>query len=110
MARVDQAFVRPAHVVDAGTDIVSVVRLFQQERTTNVLVQDGRQQPPRLGIFTTNALQRAILSGRPLDQIPVGRAEQLFAHHRAARRPGGRCAGHHAAPPHPPRGGGRWRT
>ncbi len=72
MARVDQAFVRPAHVVDAGTDVVSVVRLFQQERTTNVLVQDGRQQPPRLGIFTTNALQRAILSGRPLDQIPVG--------------------------------------
>ena len=72
MARVDQAFVRPAHVVDAGTDVVSVVRLFQQERTTNVLVQDGRQRPPRLGIFTTNALQRAILSGRPLDQIPVG--------------------------------------
>ena len=72
MARVDQAFVRPAHVVDAGTDVVSVVRLFQQERTTNVLVQDGRQQPPRLGIFTTNALQRAVLSGRPLDQIPVG--------------------------------------
>ena len=72
MARVDQAFVRPAHLVDADTDIVSVVRLFQQERTTNVLVQDDSAQPPRLGIFTTNALQRAILSGRPLDQIPVG--------------------------------------
>ena len=26
MTRVDQAFVRPAHVVDAGTDVVSVVR------------------------------------------------------------------------------------
>ena len=72
MARVDQAFVRPAHMVDAGTDIVSVVRLFQQERTTNVLVQDKATQPPRLGMFTTNALQRAILSGRPLDQIAVG--------------------------------------
>ena len=72
MARVDQAFVRPAHVVDAATDVVSVVRLFQQERTTNVLVRDTATQPPRLGIFTTNALQRAILSGRPLDRIPVG--------------------------------------
>ena len=72
MARVDQAFVRPAHLVDAGTDIVSVVKLFQQERTTNVLVQDAAAAPPRLGIFTTNALQRAILSGRPLDQIAVG--------------------------------------
>ncbi|HMT16884.1 MAG TPA: DUF294 nucleotidyltransferase-like domain-containing protein, partial [Ottowia sp.] len=29
-------------------------------------------QPPRLGMFTTNALQRAILSGRPLEQIAVG--------------------------------------
>ena len=72
MARVDQAFVRPAHMVDAATDIVSVVKVFQHERTTNVLVQDAATQPPRLGIFTTNALQRAILSGRPLEQIPVG--------------------------------------
>ena len=72
MARVDQAFVRPAHLVDAATDIVSVVKLFQRERTTNVLVQEQASKPPRLGIFTTNALQRAILSGRPLEQIPVG--------------------------------------
>lgn len=72
MARVDQAFVRPAHLVDAGTDIVSVVKLFQRERTTNVLVQEQASTPPRLGIFTTNALQRAILSGRPLEQISVG--------------------------------------
>ncbi|HQO53786.1 MAG TPA: DUF294 nucleotidyltransferase-like domain-containing protein [Ottowia sp.] len=72
MARVDEAFVRPAHLVDADTDIVSVVRLFQKERTTNVLVRDPASQPPRLGMFTTNALQRAILSGRPLEQIAVG--------------------------------------
>ena len=72
MARVDQAFVRPARVVDAATDVVSVVRLFQAERTTNVLVRDSAATPPRLGIFTTNALQRAILSGRPLAQIAVG--------------------------------------
>ena len=49
MARVDQAFVRPAHMVDAATDIVSVVKVFQHERTTNVLVQDAATQPPRLG-------------------------------------------------------------
>lgn len=72
LSRVDQAFVRPAHVVDAGTDIVSVVRLFQQERTTNVLVRDAAHAPPRLGMFTTNALQRAILLGRPLEQVAVG--------------------------------------
>ena len=38
MARVEQAYLRPAHTVDAATDIVSVVRLFQAQRTTNVLV------------------------------------------------------------------------
>lgn len=72
LSRVDEAFVRPARIVDAGTDVVSVVRLFQKERTTNVLVQDAHSTPPRLGMFTTNALQRAILQARPLEQIPVG--------------------------------------
>jgi CBS domain-containing protein len=72
MARVDEAFVRPAPTVDANTDVVSVVRLFQSERTSNVLVRDEASEPPRLGIFTTTALQRAILDGRPLDQLPVG--------------------------------------
>ncbi|EER61268.1 putative CBS domain and cyclic nucleotide-regulated nucleotidyltransferase [Acidovorax delafieldii 2AN] len=69
LARVDQAFLRPAHTVDAGTDIVSVVRLFQAQRTTNVLVTG---LPGGLGIFTNTTLQRAILDGRPLDQLPVG--------------------------------------
>ena len=72
LSRVDEAFVRPAHIVDATTDIVSVVKVFQKEHTTNVLVRDAQSQPPRLGMFTTNALQRAILSGRPLDKLPVG--------------------------------------
>ena len=72
LSRVDQAFVRAAHIVPHDTDVVSVVRLFQQQHTTNVLVRDARQSPPVLGMFTTNALQRAILSGRPLDQIAVG--------------------------------------
>ena len=72
MARVDEAFVRPAHFVDADTDIVSVVKLFQAERTTTVLVRDQRCEAPRLGIFTHTGLQRAILSGTPLHELPVG--------------------------------------
>ena len=72
MARVDEAFLRPAHFVDATTDILSVVKVFQAHRTSNVLVRDDRSQPPRLGIFTATALQRAILDGRPLDQLAVG--------------------------------------
>ena len=71
MARVDEAFVRPAHFVDADTDIVSIVKLFQSERTTTVLVQDNVCDPPRLGIFTHTGLQRAILSGTPLHELAV---------------------------------------
>ncbi len=72
MARVDEAFVRPAHFVDAATDMVSIVKLFQLERTTTVLVRDDASDPPRLGIFTHTGLQRAILSGTALDALPVG--------------------------------------
>ena len=72
LARVDDAFLRPAHFVDAGTDIVSVVRIFQAHRTSNVLVRDALAAPPRLGIFTTTALQRAVLAGTPLDELAVG--------------------------------------
>lgn len=72
LARVDDAFLRPAVVVDADTDIVSVARTFQEQRTSTVLVRDAHSSPPRLGVFTTTALQRAILDGRPLDRLPVG--------------------------------------
>ncbi len=72
MSRVDEAFLRPAHFVDADTDILAVVRVFQTHRTSNVLVRDVRSHPPRLGIFTATALQRAILDGRPLNQLAVG--------------------------------------
>jgi len=70
LARVDQAFLRPAHTVDAATDIVSVVRLFQSQRTTSVLVTG--LPGGALGIFTNTSLQRAILDGRPLAQLAVG--------------------------------------
>lgn len=72
MSRVDEAFVRPAHFVDAQTDILSVVKLFQVQRTSSVLVRDDQSQPPRLGMFSATALQRAILDGRPLHQLAVG--------------------------------------
>jgi CBS domain-containing protein len=72
MSRVDEAFLRPAVFVDAATSILSVVKTFQSERTSNVLVRDSSVQPERLGIFTATAVQRAILDGRPLDQLPVG--------------------------------------
>ena len=74
MARVDQAVLRPAHLVAADTDIVAVVQLFSDRKTTQVLVRadDGGDGVAGLGIFTTSGLQRAILSGRPLDRLPVG--------------------------------------
>ena len=70
LARVDQAYLRAAHVVDAATDIVSVVRLFHAERTTSVLVSGLPQGG--LDIFTGTTLQRAILDGRPLERLAVG--------------------------------------
>lgn len=80
MARVDAVGLRPPHFVDAGLDVLSVVRLFQAERSTAVLVRDASATPgndnaslaPRLGIFTANALQRAVLTGTPLERLPVG--------------------------------------
>lgn len=69
-AKVEQAFLRPAHVVSGDTDIVAVARMFQDLRTTSVLVRCDAAEP-RLGIFTTGGLQRAILDGRPLSELPV---------------------------------------
>ncbi len=71
MARVAQSFLRPACVVDAATDIVAVARVFQAQRTSCVLVRRG-DSPAPAAIFTTTGLQRAILDGRPLSQLPVG--------------------------------------
>ena len=73
MSRVDEAFLRPANFVTAETDILSIVKIFNEQRTSNVLVRDDSVTPPALGIFTATALQRAILTGTPLDQLPVKR-------------------------------------
>ena len=71
MARVDEAFVRTPHFVDAELSILEVVRQFSALRTATLLVRDERVNPPALGIFTATGLQRAILDGTPLDQLPV---------------------------------------
>jgi len=77
VSHVSDAFIRPAHFVDAGTDVVSVVKLFQAQNTSNVLVRDGAANPPRVGIFTRSSLQRAVLQGTPLDRLPVGQMSQF---------------------------------
>ncbi len=72
MARVDAALVHPPQYVDAQTSVLEVVKTFQRLRIGTVLVNDMQSTPPGLGIFTVSDLQRAILSGIPLDQLPVG--------------------------------------
>lgn len=71
MARVDQAYLRPAHFVDADDDVAAVARVFHEQRTTNVLVRDSASTPPRLGIFTVTSLPKAIMTGVPLERLPV---------------------------------------
>ncbi len=66
-ARVDEAFLRPAHRVDGGSSIVEVAAAMQSHRTSSVLVTDGT----RIGIFTNTGLQRAIVDGRPLQSLAV---------------------------------------
>ena len=67
MAQVDQAFLRPARVVDGASSIVDVAAAMQSFRTSSVLVSDG----DRLGIFTNTGLQRAVVDGRPLQSLAV---------------------------------------
>jgi CBS domain-containing protein len=71
LARIDDTFIRPPHYVDGTTDIVTVVQDFNARRADNVLVRDHRDGSERIGIFTNTDLQRAIIDGRPLNQLPV---------------------------------------
>ena len=66
-SRVDEAFLRPAHIVERATGIVDVATTMQAQRSRCVLLRDGA----RLGIFTSTGLQRAILDDRPLHTLPV---------------------------------------
>ena len=51
------------HSVDAATDILSVVRLMREQRTSSVVVLDAVSG--RKGIFSRTLLQQAILDGGP---------------------------------------------
>lgn len=66
-SKVADAFLRPAHVVDGGADIVAVATVMQAQRTSSVLVRDGA----RMGIFTNTGLLRAVLDGRALHALAV---------------------------------------
>ncbi|MGI9133106.1 MAG: DUF294 nucleotidyltransferase-like domain-containing protein, partial [Rhodoferax sp.] len=72
MARVDAAFVHPPHFVDFDTSVLEVTRKFHELRIGTVLVRDTRDGKQQLGIFANTGLQRAVLSGTPLDRLPVG--------------------------------------
>jgi len=102
LSRVDEAYLRPAHVVPGDQDVLSVVRLMHEKETGSVLVRDESQGPSRLGIFTQSRVQRAVLDGRPLASMPVrdwahfslvtisptqqiGDALALLTHHRILR-------------------------
>ncbi len=71
MAEVHQAFMRPVHVVDAGSDVVTVVRQMAKQNLDAVLVEDHASTPVRMGLFSNSGLQGAILSETPLDQLPI---------------------------------------
>ena len=71
LALVNQAFLRPAHFVTSDTDLFSIVRLFNDNRITNVLVKNESTNPAALGIFTLTGIQRAILANLPLHSTPV---------------------------------------
>lgn len=67
MSRVSEAFLRSAHEVSGDTVVVDAARAMQSHHASSVLVRDADQ----LGIFTNTGLQRAVTSGRALDQTPV---------------------------------------
>ena len=68
MARIAQAYVRPARFVAASTALLTVAQLFEKEKLSSVLVRDGS----RTGIFTSTDIRKALLSGDEPHALPVG--------------------------------------
>ena len=68
LTRVDQAFLRPAHFVNEEATVIDVVKIFNKHRVSCVLVKPSTfshhspEEGPQVGIFSSNDLQRAILS------------------------------------------------
>jgi CBS domain-containing protein len=75
MARVDQAVLRPAHVVHGAMDVVSVVRLFTERKVTSVLV--ALDETPQ-GVCGDPAGPRTIVAGGSADCLS-GHRETLPA-------------------------------
>ena len=77
LTRVDEAFLRPAHFVPSDASILDVVKIFNEHRISSVLVDNSSNSKEvkvqndasgsnahdqRVGMFSSNDLQRAILS------------------------------------------------
>lgn len=72
LARLDEALLHPPHYVSADTDVSDVARMFVEHKISHVLVRDEDGTLPKLGIFSATSLPKAILDGRPLNDLPVG--------------------------------------
>lgn len=72
-ARIHQAFVRPAIVVDGTTDVFTVAQMFQAKKLTNVLVNDDQCELPRIGIFTSTDIRKAVLADTDLRKLPIAK-------------------------------------
>jgi len=72
LALVNQAFLRPAIIVDPNTDLLNIIKIFHEEHTSNVLVSSPSAESSAVGIFTTTTLQEAILNKLPLETTAVG--------------------------------------
>ncbi|MBL8257101.1 MAG: CBS domain-containing protein [Pseudoxanthomonas mexicana] len=70
-ARVGEAFMRAAHVVDAAAPVATVAAEMYARYTSSILVRDEVDGRERMGIFTNTGLQRAVVDGRPLIALPV---------------------------------------
>lgn len=70
-ARVGEAFMRAAHVVDAAAPVATVAAEMYARYTSSILVRDEVDGRERMGIFTNTGLQRAVVDGRPLTTLPV---------------------------------------
>ena len=71
LALVRDAFLRTPNIVEFETNLFDVVKIFNERRTTNVLVKNSNNQSD-LGIFSMTNLQRALLSKLPLESTQVG--------------------------------------
>ena len=71
LSRVDEAFIRSTPVVDATDSVLAVVQVMHSQKVRAVLVRDHQASTNRTGVFTSTSLQRAILDGRALSELPV---------------------------------------